>query len=117
MHKSRIFEGEATGVPSVGIQVEGLPVGIDPEGAEFLGCAVGDGGAPGAAVEPEDEGRGLSGRRRLHEPVEESAAGAGVDGDVAGVLGEVNAGLAGEAGHPVLFLLLRWRARSRRYRC
>lgn len=46
---------------------------------------------------------------RLDEPVEERAAGGGVDGDVAGVLSEVNRRLAGQAADSVLLLLRRRR--------
>lgn len=84
-----------TFVPGVGVQGERLAVGVDAEGAELLHSAVADGGAPGPAIEPEQERRGVRGHAGgLHEPVEERPPRGGVDGDVAGVHGEVDRRLA-----------------------
>lgn len=92
----------------MGIEVEGVAIGVNPEGAELLGGAIGDGGAAWPTVEPEDKWRRLCRQWGLNEPVEESPAGARVDGHVAGVLGEGHvAGLAGELGDPVTLLLCR----------
>jgi len=84
-----------TFVPGVGIQRERRAVGVDAEGAELLHSAVAYRRAPGSAVEPEHERRRV--RRHaggFHEPVEERPPRGGVDGDVAGVHGEVDRRLA-----------------------
>jgi len=63
-------------VPRTGVEVESLAVRPDAERADLLGRAVADRRAPRPAVEPEDEWRDGPGRRhRLHEPVDEPAAG------------------------------------------
>ena len=105
MHRNRTF------VPGVGVQGERPAVGVDPEGAELLRRAVADGGAPGPAVEPEHERRGLRGRAgRLDEPVEERPPRGRVHGDVPGVHGEVDRRLPRQARDAVR---LRLRRRSR----
>ena len=89
-------------VPGIGVEVERLAVGPDAERADLLGGAVADRRAPGPAVEPEHERRGLRGRAgRLDEPVEERPPRGRVHGDVPGVHGEVDRRLPRQAADPV----------------
>ena len=96
----------------VGVRVR--PSGRILNGPTSSEAPVGDGGASGATVEPEDERSGLG--RGLDEPVEEGPAGPRVDGGVAGVLGEGRVGrLAKELRDPVPLLIaaaMRWRRRE-----
>jgi len=110
--RARLGNQNRTFIPGVGVQVERPAVGVDPEGAELLRRAVADGGAPGPAVEPEHERRGLRGHAgRLDEPVEEGPPRGRVHGDVAGVHGEVDRRLARQAADAVRL------RRCRRGRC
>ena len=77
-----------TFVPCVLVEQERLAVRVDAERAELLQRAAADGGAPGPAVQPQEERRRVRVGRAavcLLEPVVERAAGVLIDGDVAAV--------------------------------
>ena len=95
-----------TFVPCVLVEQERLAVGVDAERAELLQRAATDGGAPGPAVQPQEERRRLRAFSLL-ELVVQRVAGLLVDGDVAAVHVERHTvGLPRQPQDAILVLLL-----------